>query len=412
MNKKIISLLVSSGIFFNAGTLAIASPLNTYSVEATDSNNDSLDENKTKYKELDSKIISLNSSLNTLQEEIKKLNEILSKNAIDISNVQLEISDIENNITTLKQETTRTQEILGQRIRGLYMLDNSQNSLTYLITSENFSEFLSRINALKTIHSADKQLIDELISNQKHLDDNLLVLQDKKNLLNQLNDTTKSDIEELNIKQNEYEKQLNEFNKEKDQVELIITANEEDLISHSVSIINTSSSLSEIQDATNSLQEITKQLIVESVISKANEAINLGNSKINKLSTDNNTSSNGTNSPISNSNNSTTASSKNPSSYKAEYSMVATAYTGGGLTAMGVKPVRNENGISTIAVDPKVIPLGSKVYIPGYGYAIASDTGGAIKGNKIDLYLNSTSACLNFGRQTVKLYLIAYPGEW
>lgn len=292
------------------------------------------------------------------------------------------------------------------------MLDNSQNSLTYLITSENFSEFLSRINALKTIHSADKQLIDELISNQKHLDDNLLVLQDKKNLLNQLNDTTKSDIEELNIKQNEYEKQLNEFNKEKDQVELIITANEEDLISHSVSIINTSSSLSEIQDATNSLQEITKQLIVESVISKANEAINLGNSKINKLSTDNNTSSNGTNSPISNSNNSTTASSKNPSSYKAEYSMVATAYTGGGLTAMGVKPVRNENDISTIAVDPKVIPLGSKVYIPGYGYAIASDTGGAIKGNKIDLYLNSTSACLNFGRQTVKLYLIAYPGEW
>lgn len=66
----------------------------------------------------------------------------------------------------------------------------------------------------------------------------------------------------------------------------------------------------------------------------------------------------------------------------------------------------------TIAVDPKVIPLGSKVYIPGYGYAIASDTGGAIKGDKIDLYMNSESACLNFGRQTVKLYVVAYPGQW
>ena len=50
--------------------------------------------------------------------------------------------------------------------------------------------------------------------------------------------------------------------------------------------------------------------------------------------------------------------------------MNATAYTGGGITAMGLKPVRNLSGISTIAVDPSVMPLGTKVYIPGYGNAI------------------------------------------
>ena len=311
------------------------------------------------------------------------------------------------------------------------MLDSSQNALTYLITSNNFGEFLSRVNALTSIYSADKQLIDELNTKQSQLNSSLNTLQEKENSLNQLNNSTKSSIEELTAKQTEYTNQINELNKEKEQVASTITANEEELISNSISIINSSNSVNEIQDAVNSLKNIVGQLNMQSVITKANNAISEGNSKIESLSkakeassstTNSNTNSSTSSSPAtSNSTSSNTSSDKSAStsassnssgSYKAEYTMVATAYTGGGLTAMGLKPVRNPGGISTIAVDPSVIPLGSKVYIPGYGYAIASDTGGAIKGDKIDLYMNSESACLNFGRQTVKLYVVAYPGQW
>lgn len=99
-------------------------------------------------------------------------------------------------------------------------------------------------------------------------------------------------------------------------------------------------------------------------------------------------------------------------SYKATYTMEATAYTGDTTTTTGVTPVRNPKGLSTIAVDPSIIPLGSKVYIPGYGEAIAADTGGAIKGHRIDLFLNSENECINWGRQNVTLYILAYPGEW
>lgn len=99
-------------------------------------------------------------------------------------------------------------------------------------------------------------------------------------------------------------------------------------------------------------------------------------------------------------------------SYKATYKMEATAYAGDTITATGVAPVRNSNGLSTIAVDPSIIPLGSKVYIPGYGEAIAEDTGGAIKGHRIDLFLNSENECINWGRRNVTLYVLAYPGEW
>ena len=87
----------------------------------------------------------------------------------------------------------------------------------------------------------------------------------------------------------------------------------------------------------------------------------------------------------------------------------ATAYCTGSITASGKVPVRNPNGISTIAVDPSVIPMGTIVYVEGYGQAIAADTGGAIKGYKIDIYVNSESEAQNWGRRKVKVQIIKYP---
>lgn len=100
--------------------------------------------------------------------------------------------------------------------------------------------------------------------------------------------------------------------------------------------------------------------------------------------------------------------------YKSVIYCESTAYSGGGVTATGTVPVRDPNGISTIAVDPRVIPLGSLVYVEGYGRAVAADTGGAIKGNIIDVYVNSEAeAYNNWGRKyDVPVYILAYPGEW
>ena len=63
-----------------------------------------------------------------------------------------------------------------------------------------------------------------------------------------------------------------------------------------------------------------------------------------------------------------------------------------------------EHGI--ISVDPSVIPLGTQVYIPGYGYAVADDTGGAICGYKVDLAMDSVEDALDFGRRDITIYLI------
>ncbi|MEK3886770.1 3D domain-containing protein [Bacillus sp. FSL K6-3431] len=85
----------------------------------------------------------------------------------------------------------------------------------------------------------------------------------------------------------------------------------------------------------------------------------------------------------------------------------ATAYTAGckgcsGITATGINLKKNPNA-KVISVDPKMIPLGTKVYVEGYGEAIAGDTGGAIKGKKIDLHMPTKKKALNWGVKTVKI---------
>lgn len=82
--------------------------------------------------------------------------------------------------------------------------------------------------------------------------------------------------------------------------------------------------------------------------------------------------------------------------------MVASAYTyTGNRTATGRDPA-----VGLIAVDPKVIPMGTRLYVEGYGYAQAADTGGAIKGDRIDLFMEERSQCLSWGRRTVKVYIL------
>jgi len=95
---------------------------------------------------------------------------------------------------------------------------------------------------------------------------------------------------------------------------------------------------------------------------------------------------------------------------KTSIGVEATAYTpnqtGGWTTASGCIAKRNANGFSTIAVDPRVIPLGTKVYVDGYGYAVAEDTGGAIKGNRIDVFFTSNSEAFKWGVRSVNMYIL------
>jgi len=86
--------------------------------------------------------------------------------------------------------------------------------------------------------------------------------------------------------------------------------------------------------------------------------------------------------------------------YSRKLVVKAYSYTGGGTTAMGTRA-----RVGEIAVDPRVIPLGTNVYIEGVGARRAEDTGGNIKGNTIDIYMNTLSECRRWGVRYVTIYI-------
>ncbi|WP_407272215.1 ubiquitin-like domain-containing protein [Radiobacillus sp. PE A8.2] len=90
-----------------------------------------------------------------------------------------------------------------------------------------------------------------------------------------------------------------------------------------------------------------------------------------------------------------------------EFYMTATVYTEKcngcrGITSTGID-LRNAPDKKVVAVDPRVIPLGSKVWVEGYGNAIAGDIGGAIKGNRIDLFVHSSKYGYDYGHRKVRV---------
>jgi 3D (Asp-Asp-Asp) domain-containing protein len=78
-----------------------------------------------------------------------------------------------------------------------------------------------------------------------------------------------------------------------------------------------------------------------------------------------------------------------------------------GITYSGMKVKRDEFAFSTIAADPKVFPIGTVLYVPGYGYGVVADTGSAIKGKKIDLYFDTKDQVFKeWGKKKVTVFIV------
>jgi 3D (Asp-Asp-Asp) domain-containing protein len=95
-----------------------------------------------------------------------------------------------------------------------------------------------------------------------------------------------------------------------------------------------------------------------------------------------------------------------PGRYSRQLTMYATAYTAHDAGNSSYTSRGHELRKGLVAVDPRVIPLGTRLFITGYGFAIADDIGGAIKGNKIDLAFESRAEALQFGVQRVTVYIL------
>ena len=410
MQKRFLSALIAMSISISATHVVFADTVND--------KKSTIQENKVKYSQLDNEVISLNSQVLKLNNEIEDLNAKLEDNKAKMKDTEENLKETESKVSTLKTEINEKQSVLGKRMRAMYKSKDSMNPVVFLLKSENLSDLITRIDALARVTALDKNLIQSLDEQKDSLNSDIKKLERDKAKLKELKASTEESLKTLDSKKIEEQKKIDELNKQKEAVLEVIKENEMSLISHSVSVINSSSSINELESAVSTLNQLIPQLNIDSVKEAANNSLQAAKNKIESLKAEEAkkaeeaAKNNAANSSNPTSSNNSYSQPSSDGKYKKTLSMEATAYSGGTLTAMGLKPVRDPGGISTIAVDPSVIPLGSKVYIPGCGYAIASDTGGVIKGNIIDLYMNSHDECTSWGRRQVTLHIVAYPGEW
>lgn len=410
MNRKstVLSVLLAT-------TICFTNIIGSFSVYADDLDDErqAISESKAQYDLLDEQILSLNSEIANINIEIDNINTKLKDNETQIANTETEIKSTKALLEQTEIEISEKESILSKRLRNIQKSNLMSNMLAYLLASESLTDIFDRFDAVSKIVYLDKELISEVKEKKETLTVTMDELSNKETSLQALKEETESSLKELESKKSEQETKMAQLNEEQSKVSSVIEANEQKLIAYSVSIIENSNTISELQESISTLTYLIPTLNSSTVIEAANNSISQGNLKVEKINAEEKAKaeaaipSRGESMTVT-----FTPGASSGSTALSTLTMQSTAYTGGTLTATGTKPVYNPGGISTIAVDPSVIPLGSKVYVSGYGIAIAADTGGAINGNIIDLYFNSEADCIAWGRRNVTVEILALPGQW
>lgn len=377
MKKLISALIIVSVICTTPLTITNAAPDN--------------DTSKVQLVEVSDKLKNLDAELAKTNNEINELETTISNNDSSIEEHKRQLESAQAKIDNLKEEIEENKNILSTRLREMYKNNGftAVNYISFLFESSSLSDLIDRVTACNVIIKEDNKLINNLNKQVDEQNKTKDLISTKKQELESLNEENKNKLSEVNEKKTSQVQVKAQLEAEKANLTETITKNERALISNDINTIKNSSSRSEVTRAMNNISSISPQLTIQTVIDEANAAIRNAKAKLNSLPSEN-------------------ASNNSSSSDKviATYTMEATAYTADTITATGLKPVRNPSGLSTVAVDPSVIPLGSKVLVEGYGYALASDTGGDIKGMRIDLFMNTLSDCTNFGRKTVTVHVL------
>lgn len=310
---------------------------------------------------------SVNSELKRIESEISSLNEMISANQAALSESEKTIAALEKKMEAKKEEIVVLQDrilarkdIMKQRLVALQHDNKLHTILEVLAGSRSLSELIDRANALSTIYEADRELLNSQLEDMKRLEKEREELDRQQEQL----------LEEQNILRKKQEQLAKDLEKK----EKILQEMEE--------------KLQEIDSAIKIAED--EKAAIEAKLKAARDRAAKERESAQKAAQSN-------------------PSENIPENIKGkEFYVIATAYSpeeSGSHTTLGYN-IRENPNMKLIAVDPRVIPLGSKVWVEGYGVAIAGDTGGAIKGYKIDVLMPTRAEALKWGRKTVKVIVL------
>lgn len=354
---------------------------------------ESLDELKEKEVQAAQAGESLSEDINTALNDVNEKYAEIEKLKADISKAEETIKNSEAEMTATEQSIARRKEVVGNRMKDI-QLSGEQRTWQVLLDAESVSDFFNKAYAMTILQNAEKEKIDSLSKDKEKL--------------SELQETVKNKQDELQTNETKLQ------NEASDMDEQVVTLKQQ-----------LSDNQAALQQIASQKQTEEKRITNEKKASEARQkqaALKEVQKKADPTSQTSSSSSSASSSSESSSSSSSSSSEEQPAvtppsqpeetpntggetgnteaNGRVHY-MQSTAYSwkeagSGFITATGID-LRSQSNV--IAVDPSVIPLGSFVEVEGYGFAVAGDTGGAIKGNIIDVHFPSVDQCLTWGRR-------------
>lgn len=319
--------------------------------------------------ELDSKLAQANKIYSQAQEAQEKVKQSKSK----ITEYEGKIAETENDIVQLKASVAKQMRAVQSNGGATF------SYIDVLASSKNLSEMITRLTNLNVVLTAEADQAKSLIEKEASL----------KTMKVKLEETQESLVKN----QNDYQGQVDSLQSSISSLKDKISSNKQ--------------LLSEMQEKAAAEQKARDEALAKSVAEvKAKAEQEKAKTSSSSSSTQNSSSSSSQSSQASSDKGTDGANngSSTTTSGGRTLNVEATAYALNGITATGIDLSKNP---ICIAVDPSVIPLNSLVEVPGYGIAIAGDTGGAIIGNIIDVHFPTNDQAIAWGRKNIQITVLS-----
>lgn len=309
---------------------------------------------------------SINNEIEKLNKEMEELQTYITQNREALAETQQRIDETRQLIEQKKEEIVfledkihNRKDVMKSRLVALQEDEKLNVAINVILESKSVADLIQRASAVTTLFNADNDIIKDQENDLRQIEENVKVIAEQEDQLA---------VEQENLAKHQAEL---DFNLQKRQESLTVMQQKYSQVNEEMAGIQ--AQLQAAQEKVRQEQEAARAIAAANAPAPA----------------------------------ATPAPAPTGTSGKEMY-VTATAYSwqsAGNITYMGHNIKENPN-IKLIAVDPSVIPLGSTVWVEGYGVAIAGDTGGAIKGHKIDVVMPDNAHSFAWGRKTVKIVIL------
>lgn len=334
--------------------------------------------------------------VNDKYDQVEKTKAEIAENEAALEKAQKDIEATQKNIAKRK-------EIMAQRLKEIQVNGGAQRDWSVLLDAKNLQEFINRAYAMTLLQNAQKQKVADLNTEKEKLEKLEATVQKTATSLKTNKVNLETEASELDGKIANLKQQLAE-----NQSTLQKIAQSKEVETARLAAEKAAAEKVAAEKAAKEAQAAKQEEAEKSTNSSSNSSSTSSESSTSNSSQENSSENNSSSSSSeSNADNNTNNSGDNSSSSGRTLTMESTAYSyaeagASYLTASGTDLRENPQAV---AVDPSVIPLGTVVEVQGYGVALALDTGGAIKGNIIDVHFPTVAQCTQWGRRQVQVII-------